>query len=528
MEIAPRRFWPILLTLSVALLAIQLLFLPLAGIDGDESLFAQPFLRGIEPLYSWHFGGIRIPVMSLSYIGALKTWLYWPIFQIWGTGVWSVRLPVCLISLGTMLFFGNAVRSFAGPLTAILAATFLALDPVYIVTNVYDWGPVALLLLSTAAILHWLCRFGATARARYLQLAFFSAGVATWYKTIYVALFVCLLASLVIVYFQEIRSLTTRVSWQTPVAAVVAFASGCSPLIIFNVTHDLATVNAGAALARAPIHEKLVMMLRTLDGRALEHLIFRSSPHEKVTLSGADLPELVAGWYRTTAMGPGSAMPLLLLLCLLALPFFRRTSFFRPLLCGWIACITFFALMLGFRDAGAGPHHTVLIYPGPQFIVAATMAALAQVFGKSGRLITTAAACLLVFSNLYLVTRYFSEARHNGFSELWTASTHELSRTIQGQNRPVAFLDWSVGESVQVESGDTFPLAASSLAGDGTLNENALYATRCEGYVLDEGRMKTFEARRAQAGLERTAEGSIPDPQGERIYCLFMLRKAER
>jgi hypothetical protein len=41
----------------------------------------------------------------------------------------------------------------------------------------------------------------------------------------------------------------------------------------------------------------------------------------------------------------------------------------------WLAFLFTAGLMVMFGDAGAGPHHTVLMYPAPHFIVAATIAA---------------------------------------------------------------------------------------------------------------------------------------------------------
>src|ERR1035441_438384 len=80
-------FWCACLVAAAGLLAIEMSFLTLPGIQQDEALFLQPFLHGGWSLFSVAIGGSRLPVMLMDYIGCLKTWLYWPIFQIWHPGV---------------------------------------------------------------------------------------------------------------------------------------------------------------------------------------------------------------------------------------------------------------------------------------------------------------------------------------------------------------------------------------------------------------------------------------------------------
>src|ERR1700679_460734 len=75
--------------------------IPYAGVQNDEALFSVP----IYLLISKHLFKDWPPPMVLSYLGALKTWLYVPIFKILGVSVWSVRLPMVLVGSLTIWIF---------------------------------------------------------------------------------------------------------------------------------------------------------------------------------------------------------------------------------------------------------------------------------------------------------------------------------------------------------------------------------------------------------------------------------------
>jgi 4-amino-4-deoxy-L-arabinose transferase-like glycosyltransferase len=502
---------------GAVLLAWELLFLPGPGIQEDEALFVTPFLGNTPSLYEWHAGGSRIPVMSMDYVGALKSWLYWPIFRLWEPSVWSMRLPVCVLSVVTLLLFADLVRRAAGSRVALAAAVFLATDAVFVLMNVFDMGPVCLLLLGTVAFLNLLQRFAACGDRRLLGAAFLVAGLDLWFKAIFIFPLAGMLLAFAVAYPAVVRrSLTPR----NVVVAVVGIAVGAAPLIAFNWERRGATLQAPAQLPRGPVVEKLVMLQHTLDGRALEHYMFRSSFNEKIPLHGESMGDVVVGWYRESHLGPGSALLPALVLALVGLPFLRRSPLFAPLLFGWVALAAAYGTMLVFRDAGAGPHHTVLLDPAPQFIVAASAVAWAERW-RRGRSAALIALCAVVAgSNVWLLGRYAQTARTNGFSVLWTDGVKNLAEVLRAQNPPVAALDWGIHNGVQIDSRDAVTFVA-----DTAPRENVLYVTHCDGYVIDASRTNQFQERLAASELHMTANRAVADKKGHLVFCLFRLEK---
>jgi 4-amino-4-deoxy-L-arabinose transferase-like glycosyltransferase len=503
------RFRYLLWLIGALLLALQLSFLAGPGIEEDEALFVTPFLRSAASLYEWRWGVLRVPVMSMDYLGALKSWLFWPVFRLWHPGVWSMRAPVCVLSLVTLLLVADLTRRVAGRRVALATALILATDAVFVLINVFDMT-VCLLLLATVAFL-WLLQRGL------LGAAFLVAGLALWYKAIFLFPLCAMLLGFAIAYPRDSRRLLTR---RNVAVAAVWIVVGCAPLLAFNWARRGATFQASQDLPGVPAGEKLVMLQHTLDGRAFEHYMFRGTFDEKIALAGSSMADVVVGWYRESHFGPGSALLPLLLLALLALPFLKRSSLFPALIFSWVAAGAAYAAMLAFRDAGAGPHHTVLLDPAPQFIVAASAAALAERW-KVGRSAALLVLCVLIAgSNLWLLSRYWQAARANGFSVYWTDGVKNLADVVRAQQLPVASLEWGTHNGLQIEAGDTVNFVA-----DTSPRENVLYVTHCEGYVLDPKRAALFDQNSAAAGLHQTANRVVADRKGHLVYCLFQLAK---
>src|SRR5271170_8109703 len=93
-----------ILALTFFLLGCALL--PYPGIQNDEVLFATPYFHA-EGSSIFHFGLFHrgIPVMFLTYLGALKNWLCAPVFWLAPPTYWTVRLPTLLLGTLTILFF---------------------------------------------------------------------------------------------------------------------------------------------------------------------------------------------------------------------------------------------------------------------------------------------------------------------------------------------------------------------------------------------------------------------------------------
>src|SRR5690349_17348634 len=71
--------------------ALACAVLPYPGIQTDEALFAGTYYQPYEASDGFWAFKHHVPTMLMSYLGALKTWLYYPIFKLFTPSVWSLR-----------------------------------------------------------------------------------------------------------------------------------------------------------------------------------------------------------------------------------------------------------------------------------------------------------------------------------------------------------------------------------------------------------------------------------------------------
>ena len=511
-----RGFTLFLFILAAVVFGLETSFLWLPGIQQDEALFLTPFLASQSRLYTLQAGTVQIPLMVMDYIGGLKTWLFWPIFRIWGPTATSIRLPMCFVSICTLIAFARLARRAGGIPMAIASAVLLGLNALFLLTNVFDWGPVALLMLGSVLFIALLARIDESSDRRHLAVAFLLAGAMVWYK----AVFVFLLAGLAAAYLSVFRNKTLRAcTARNFLFAVAAFSVGASPLIWFNLRSGAATARASSSLEKIPVSEKLVMLRETLNGKALEHYMVRSSPGEILRLHGAPIGDLVKGWYAQSALGPGSFLLWGLLASACALPFIRGSSIYRAVLFAWIAAGVTEGLFLLFRNAGSGPHHTVLLYPAPQFIVAGTIVALAERMAPAAKTkLIGAVIGLVVLSEILLLFKYHQAATQNGFSVYWTDASRNVSATVCDSGAPVAILDWGIETPLRVRCRNSVAIVPAF-----PVRPGVIYLTHSEGYRINESDTIQFLRAASDHGFRVERISDVPDSHGRTLISVFSL-----
>src|SRR5947208_6459618 len=94
-----------------------------------------------------------VPLLVFPFIGALKAWIYTPIFDLFGVSALTIRLPVILIAAVTLLIFYQLMRAKLGAVWATIAVWIMAVDPANLFPSRLDWGPTVLMHFFQAAIL---------------------------------------------------------------------------------------------------------------------------------------------------------------------------------------------------------------------------------------------------------------------------------------------------------------------------------------------------------------------------------------
>lgn len=111
------------------------------GLNYDELYFGNAALGGSGPTFvQMRWGGV--PLFLMTYLGALKAWLYWPIFKIFGVSVWSIRLPVVLLGGAGLFLLAKLLRLKGEGRAAWMFLFLLALNPAFVWGVRVDFGPV--------------------------------------------------------------------------------------------------------------------------------------------------------------------------------------------------------------------------------------------------------------------------------------------------------------------------------------------------------------------------------------------------
>jgi 4-amino-4-deoxy-L-arabinose transferase-like glycosyltransferase len=391
------------------------LLIPYPGLEGDECVFGMATFGGLARQFTVSIFRHRFPLMIFYYAGSLKGLLFWPILHLFGANIWSIRLPVALagaVSAGLTYDFAHRI---ANRQVAIIAALLLATDPVFLLTNTFDWGPVAMehvLLLSALALF---------TRSR-LQLACFVLGLAFWNKAVFIWAFTGLVAGGLAAYWPAIRR--NLPSARGIAKCAVAFLIGCAPLILYNIRQPASTLRSNVHMSFEGFQNKVVSLHYTLDG--------------------SDLFGIVAGMDGVTDhTGPRfNDLFLPALLISIAIAVWRiRSPELRPALFALAFCGGSLFMIAATKYTGFA-HHIVLLYPMPQLLVAAAIASIHRKYAPE------ILAVLLVGANLLVFDTYITQLRRSGPFGLFTDATPALSKSLRDGIDHVYPIDAGLWENV--------------------------------------------------------------------------------
>ncbi|HWX16184.1 MAG TPA: glycosyltransferase family 39 protein [Chthoniobacterales bacterium] len=349
--VAPFKNWGrweqlTLLGLLLAFTAFATYQIHSPGLYMDEMDFVGA-ATGKQPYRGW----LGIPLMVFPYIGALKAWTYIPIFALFGVSAASIRLPVVLISCGTLALGYALVRRTLTPGWATAFTAACVVHPDFVLQTKVDWGPVVLMLFFKALCLYLLVKWLETPRLFSWSLAgaITACGLGFFDKFNFIWFVVALFGATLVVYWRAIHAKLTGVPRH--LVAAIAVAMVAAGALVLLIVLPLVQPPDMQSISRR-IWQIWSLYEFTSAGGATAFLWFKRSP---------DIP-LWPGW----AVAAATAIFLLL-----ALAFYRR----RPgsdfpvhsgalRFCIW--CLLMFAaifVQIVLTPQAGGPHHTLMLFP---------------------------------------------------------------------------------------------------------------------------------------------------------------------
>lgn len=460
--------------------------LPYPGIQTDEALFAGVYYQPFMALDGFRAFQHDVPTMLMSYLGALKTWLYYPIFQVFAPSVWSLRLPMVLLGGVSVWLFTLFLARLHGSRAAWFGGLLLATDSTFLQTTAFDWGPVAIqhfLMLGAGVLL-----LRQTTRA--WCLAFFLLGLALWNKALVVWTFAGIGLPLLLLFPGAIRKSLTLRRWGL---ALVFFAIGAFPFLRYNVRKPAATVEQNVKLTTADIGPKASLMYDTLRGYGLmEYIAYDPGSPQRWTY----IPHALL-----------AAMVLLLI---------------WPSRLGWLpiaAGTILFLLMAVTRNAGGAVHHLVLVWPLQYWAIAAGFTA-----PKISRTtLAWAVVALLAFDNARVLNIYREALIAKGSPGAWNSAIFPLAERVKAINAKVVHVyDWGMSDNLLLLTGMKNTLAWNDRPyGAELFNTEDLWIGTLPGYESFANVNRDLKQAGLTAGFERNVLETIHDRQGRPVFELF-------
>jgi hypothetical protein len=392
----------------------------LPGLYFDELIFVDA-AQG-NPDTAWiHMRLGSVPFFIIPYLGALKAWIYAPVFRLFGVSALTVRLPVILIAALTLLIFYRAMRRDLGAVWAAIVVWIMAVDPANIFPSRLDWGPTVLMHVFQASILALWFSYRNKPKLWKIGLVFVCSGLGFFDKFNFVWLVSAFVIGVFSCYPDSVKDLWISSSKSVRWTALIFVSIGLATMLYFTL--PLIKLQFPMAEALNP-HLRLRLSFDLLQS----------------TLSGA----AVAGFIFGSLAGMIQVIPFWLIVvdgCLALASLFlamsnaeARENRKNGIFCLLIGLLIFLQIVI--TPQATGPHHHSMIFPLPLLAFAFLARSLYDHFrtkklSQVVAFITGAVATCIFLVNIYNTMVYLSHFRNDPrYPPLWSPEIYSLSRYI--------------------------------------------------------------------------------------------------
>jgi hypothetical protein len=430
-----RSWWAITLAIAAACVFVFLASyrIGLPGLYMDEVDFVSA-ARGAPDDTMVHMRLGPIPLLIMPYLGALKAWLYAPVFWLFGVSALTIRLPAILLAALTLLILFHLMQSHIGAVWATIAVWLMAIDPANLFTSRLDWGPTVLMHFFAAVIFALWLSYRDKPKLWKIILIFGCAGLGFFDKFNFIWVVLAFLVAVCLCHSDSLKhfwiSSPKSTRWVTFVLCFLGLSVAL--LMILWVLHRY----AGAPLELG-LQSKWGGLLSTLSGAGIASFLFGNN---------TGIITFIPFWLIVTDC-------YLALACLFFLSHNAEQEENRKdglffLLIGFLV----FAQIVITPQAG-GPHHYVMIFPLPLLaFVFLAQPAYRRISANALRqfaavLLVSAAACVF-FVNAHNTLWYLSRFRTNSqYNPRWSPAIYSLSDYINEHGRDVhsiISIDWGL------------------------------------------------------------------------------------
>ena len=412
----------------------------LPGLYYDELAFVNAAQGGADNTFI-HIRLGSVPFLIFPYMGALKAWIYAPVFRFFGVSALTIRLPAILLAAVTLLIFFQTLRAKLGAVWATIAVWIMAVDPVNLFPSRLDWGPTVLTHFFQAAILALWFGYRDKPRPWKIVLICICAGLGFFDRFNFIWLLSAFGIGICLCYPRSLQNLwvsTPRFTrWVAIILALLALG-----IMLYLILPLLLNVPHPSRAHTTNLQVKWHGLLSTLSGQAVASFIFGDArgiisyvPFWLIVLDG------------------------FLALACLFLPMsnaLARENRKNGLFCFLIGFLIFVQIVI--TPQAGGPHHYSMIFPWPLLALAFLGKSVYTEFATKnfrhlgGVLLGSAAVCIFVV-NVHNSAEYLSHfAANPHYTAQWSPEIYSLSHYVNEhgfQAESIICVDWGLHTQLQ-------------------------------------------------------------------------------
>lgn len=443
---------------TFVILSVVLLFMlvsarkiELPGLQYDEALqlpAAIVFINGqpngvYNKFGTQEFAGRILSLMTLEYIGAVKSYYLIGPIKLWGASVKVFRYACLIIAvlaiLVTWIYLGNESGQIAAAMGIILVAT----DPVIIMLTRTDWGPVSIAFLMRMLSLMFLTRWWRSqGKSLYLMLSAVCVGLGIYDKANFLWFVTALLTvGAVAMLISKHRPKLTFISGAGAIIVVMIVSF---PLWLYNIYYNWPTFKI---LARgqsktsiwewpALVYERVAILLNLMNAGGPDSFYF-----------GESLPGTI-GAIRTLLL-PLSIITIMYLI-------YRAVKDREWKLLFIPSLILLIAVQISITPLPIGMHHWTMIYPFPHLVIATVFGRIwrQESKKKNNKIIIAILSSVIMIGavglNMKTMLGYMELIDKTGGVKYWSAEIYTLADRLKQEypDRPIQLMDWGMGNNL--------------------------------------------------------------------------------
>src|SRR6266849_7894946 len=412
----------------------------LPGLHYDEIIFfdATQGPYALDNVFVYKSLG-PVPLLIMQYVGALKSWLYTPIFRVFAISPATIRLPAILLAAATLLIFYQLMRAKLGAVWATIVLWIMAVDPANVFLTRPDFGMAVLMHFFQAAILALWFSYRDKPELWKAILIFVCLALGCFDKFNFVWLALAFLIATLVCYPDSVKNIWSSpprfVAWTAVVFVVIGLGT------ILHFVWALRALLYFPSVGTTAVLLNWSRLLETLSGTAMANLMFESS---------AGIIGLIPGWL---ILADG----FLALTCLLLPVSKAETREHRKngIFCLLIGFLIFLQIVI--TPLAGNPWHYSMIWPLPLLAFAfltksLSMQIAGKILGRVAAVLPGCAAVLVFAVNVHNTAAYLSHFRWNHhYSPVWSPEIYSLSDYINKHGweaKSIISVDWGLHNQI--------------------------------------------------------------------------------